>query len=315
MEGHVHVLEWWARSPLEMRFTPTGLALAHKFKYSAVVDWWARRSTLLETSTDLVTLASHGLIDRLRTFNLPPAADLRSDYTLRLDHEPLIDVVCRAGQIAVLNAFVDHFTLLAESSSDPLVAAAKFNHTCVLEWWMMHSPANAYWDNVARAVGEFGALDTLKWMLSHKLLDLDADDAPGFLEYMPPGQKRLPHVAVVFDHAVVNGHVDVLECCLSTGLVDLDTFGEAADYLHVAALYGHVGVIRWWVTRGYPVEEFASERIVARAVKGNQGGVVREVMSCAQLRDDLAGAWELDASESTESMFDAHVAFCDDLVS
>ncbi|OAA62686.1 Flavoprotein [Niveomyces insectorum RCEF 264] len=132
--GYVHVLEWWRRSGLPLRYTEAALEQASARGHVHVLAWWREASLanpglMLKPGRSLLCAAQHGRVAVLRWWE--------EESGLNAGHQ---DAVCRVasrwGQVAVLELWRelrgdDQITF----NHQVLVEPTMYSHVDVLAWW------------------------------------------------------------------------------------------------------------------------------------------------------------------------------------
>ncbi|KAF3761607.1 hypothetical protein M406DRAFT_49714 [Cryphonectria parasitica EP155] len=136
--GYVHILRWWARSGLPIKYTHTSLEQASARGHIDVLDWW--RTTYRESKDEMelkpgksiLAAAQYGSLDVIRWW---------VGSGLRFAHE---EQVCkqasRYGQVGVLELWRelkgdDKITFDIQILTEPTL----YSHIGVLDWWVKYS--------------------------------------------------------------------------------------------------------------------------------------------------------------------------------
>ncbi|CAK7270215.1 hypothetical protein SEPCBS119000_003974 [Sporothrix epigloea] len=137
--GYVHVLEWWRRSGLPLKYTEAALEQASAEGHVRVLEWW-REAALASPSTivlkpgrSLIFAAQYGRTAAIRWWE-------ESGVHHSFGGNGHQDSVCRAasrwGQVEVLELWRE---LRGDDkmvfNHQVLVEATMYSHIAVLEWW------------------------------------------------------------------------------------------------------------------------------------------------------------------------------------
>ncbi|CAK7563463.1 MAG: hypothetical protein SEPTF4163_001332 [Sporothrix epigloea] len=137
--GYVHVLEWWRRSGLPLKYTEAALEQASAEGHVRVLEWW-REAALASPSTimlkpgrSLIFAAQYGRVAAIRWWE-------ESGVHHSFGGNGHQDSVCRAasrwGQVEVLELWRE---LRGDDkivfNHQVLVEATMYSHIAVLEWW------------------------------------------------------------------------------------------------------------------------------------------------------------------------------------
>ncbi|KAI0601980.1 hypothetical protein F4775DRAFT_537810 [Biscogniauxia sp. FL1348] len=164
--GYVHVLDWWLRSGLTLKYTEVALESASAKGHLLVLEWWRDAALkndriLLKPGRSLLTAAQHGQTAVLRwweTSGIPVAHG-----------ESVCKIASAHGQTGVLNAWRELKGDKLSFDAQVLVAPTKHGHVKVLEWWKQY------------ARGEQGAGDGRTHLVEYKTCDIEEalEDAIG----------------------------------------------------------------------------------------------------------------------------------------
>ncbi|CAK7270147.1 hypothetical protein SEPCBS57363_003956 [Sporothrix epigloea] len=137
--GYVHVLEWWRRSGLPLKYTEAALEQASAEGHVRVLDWW-REAALASPSTivlkpgrSLVFAAQYGRVAAIRWWE---ESGVHHSFGANGHQDSVCRAASRWGQVEVLE-------LWRELRGDDkivfnhqiLVEATMYSHIAVLEWW------------------------------------------------------------------------------------------------------------------------------------------------------------------------------------
>ncbi len=131
--GYVHVLEWWRRSGLPLKYTEAALEQASARGHNHVLEWWheAARSNpdiMLKPGRSLITAAQHGQLSVIRWWE---RSGINPSY-----QDSVCKTASRWGQVEVLELWRelrgdDEIT----SNFQVLVEPTMHSHIAVLDWW------------------------------------------------------------------------------------------------------------------------------------------------------------------------------------
>ncbi|KAI0025970.1 flavoprotein [Xylariomycetidae sp. FL0641] len=180
--GYIHVLDWWLRSGLTLKYTDAALEAASAKGHLLVLEWW-REAALKRAGTSdadggpiplkpgrsLLTAAQHGQVAVLRwwaTSGIPAAHG-----------EAVCKTASAHGQTAVLDAWREiHGDEGIAFDSQVLVEPTKRGHVHVLEWWRRYARGDG---GEPTSPKEEGAKDTHR--VEYKTCDIEEalEDAIG----------------------------------------------------------------------------------------------------------------------------------------
>ncbi|KAI3320254.1 flavoprotein [Xylariaceae sp. AK1471] len=134
--GYVHVLDWWLRSDLPLKYTEAALESASKEGHLLVLEWWKDAASKndsigLKPGRSLLTAAQHGQTAVLRWWE---SSGIPVAYS-----EGVCKIASAHGQTAVLDTWHELKGEKLSFDSQVLVAPTKQGHVSVLEWWKQYA--------------------------------------------------------------------------------------------------------------------------------------------------------------------------------
>ncbi|CAK7211985.1 hypothetical protein SBRCBS47491_001309 [Sporothrix bragantina] len=143
--GYVHVLEWWRRSGLPLKYTEAALEQASAKGHVRVLEWWreaalANPATIvLKPGRSLICAAQYGRVAAIRWWEESGVHHSfgGSGSTSGSGHQDSVcKVASRWGQVAVLELWRE---LRGDDkivfNHQVLVEATMYSHIDVLDWW------------------------------------------------------------------------------------------------------------------------------------------------------------------------------------
>ncbi|KAI1098233.1 flavoprotein [Jackrogersella minutella] len=134
--GYVHVLDWWLRSGLTLKYTEAALESASAKGHLLVLEWWRdaalkHDNILLKPGRSLLTAAQQGQTAVLRWWESSgiPAAH----------SEGVCKIASAHGQTAVLDVWRELKGDKLSFDSQVLVTPTKQGYVAVLEWWKKYA--------------------------------------------------------------------------------------------------------------------------------------------------------------------------------
>lgn len=168
--GHVHVLQWWADSGLELKYTDAALEHASASGHIVVLDWFAQSGFPLKIGRVLDSASAAGRTDVLEWWR-------RSGRELKYGASALMHASV-SGHIDVLEWWLrSGLQLLFDQ--DALAGATKHCRRAVLEWWD-HSglPIPYRICDIEEALEDaIGPADEVRRWWARKGLNVNANDA------------------------------------------------------------------------------------------------------------------------------------------
>lgn len=153
--GYVHVLDWWLRSGLALKYTEAALESASAKGHLLVLEWWRDAALkrddgiLLKPGRSLLTAAQQGQVAALRWWERSgiPAAH----------GEGVCKIASAHGQTMVLDAWRHLKGDKLSFDSQVLVAPTKQGYVDVLEWWKQYARGEYRVDDDGDEGGSAGA--------------------------------------------------------------------------------------------------------------------------------------------------------------
>ena len=134
--GYVHVLDWWMRSGLTLKYTEAALEQASAKGHLLVLEWWrdaALRDAniMLKPGRSLLSAAQQGQTAVIRWWE---------SSGIPLAHsESVCKMASAHGQIGVLDTWRELKGDNMSFDTQVLVAPTKHGHVAVLEWWRRYA--------------------------------------------------------------------------------------------------------------------------------------------------------------------------------
>ena len=134
--GYVHVLDWWQRSGLTLKYSEAALEQASAKGHLLVLEWWRdaalRDSSIqLKPGRSLLSAAQQGQTAVLRWWE---------NSGIPVTHsEGVCKIASAHGQIGVLDTWRELKGDNMSFDAQVLVAPTKHGHVAVLEWWRRYA--------------------------------------------------------------------------------------------------------------------------------------------------------------------------------
>ncbi|KAI1090467.1 flavoprotein [Rostrohypoxylon terebratum] len=134
--GYVHVLDWWLRSGLTLKYTEAALESASAKGHLLVLEWWRdaalkHDNILLKPGRSLLTAAQQGQTAVLRWWE---SSGIPAAHT-----EGVCKIASAHGQTGVLDVWRELKGDKLSFDSQVLVAPTKQGYVEVLEWWKKYA--------------------------------------------------------------------------------------------------------------------------------------------------------------------------------
>ena len=164
--GFIHVLDWWRKSRLPLRYTEAALEQASSRGNLEVLEWW-RKASLPQTSeadTDFDETSADDTQSRnslTRTSNMPLSTNHLPPLPLLVGKS--IVYAAQNGQVATLQWWVNSGIPFGHEASVARIASAN-GHIDVLQLWKEFKGAKMQYDNqVLVGPTKNGHVDVLEW--------------------------------------------------------------------------------------------------------------------------------------------------------
>ncbi|ORZ38499.1 hypothetical protein BCR44DRAFT_50686 [Catenaria anguillulae PL171] len=290
--GHIQVLDFFAKSGLDLQFTPMAMQAAREAGHIQVVQWWneCRLYRSLVTGTlalgpqsrppgDFIMLCAFGCVDLL------------TDEVLTAQGNDLCmqgcEAACRFGHVAVLNALKPHIRHISLAGLARCIGAViQNNQPEALRWCIKFFPTPTP-DVVRRIAPEVvdacnrGHVEVLEVLDCAGLLPgttqliIAACDGGSlasldFLSAIAPISSWDADVSkYAWRYAAENGHVSVLQWLADNGV----RTGVNPRWIDSASTNGHYLVLEWWKQSKLPFK--FTEMALWNAVKNKHEKVIR----------------------------------------
>ncbi|CAK7198568.1 hypothetical protein SEUCBS139899_001231 [Sporothrix eucalyptigena] len=139
--GYVHVLEWWRRSGLPLKYTEAALEQASAKGHVRVLEWWreaalANPAIVLKPGRALICAAQYGRVGAIRWWEESGVHHSHGTGSGSSGQDSVCKVASRWGQVDVLELWRE---LRGDDkivfNHQVLVEATMYSHIAVLDWW------------------------------------------------------------------------------------------------------------------------------------------------------------------------------------
>ncbi|KAJ3037810.1 hypothetical protein HDV00_001311 [Rhizophlyctis rosea] len=253
--GHVHILEWWKTSGMELEhFLSRGWMASEGYKawenasaqgHVEVLEWWKHSGLPFGSVRSAIVAAStkgHVAVLEWYSTNGYDLCEICYGKT------PL-DGASRNGHMAVLEWWEHFFRTSPYISAKPndkdqkrkdferlysdasMDLASEYGHIQILDWWKRSGYAVKFTHMAVAYASRNGDVGILDWWAQSALI----------MDWTTPGASSLS-----LEWACERGHVHVLEWWKQSGY----TLEYGSEPLYQASKNGHISILEWWARNG-----------------------------------------------------------------